>query len=52
VRLYFKFKLEEKLLMMDDENMIDEELLLLLGENERNNLHIGLPYWKYDRFNV
>ena len=38
--------------MMDDENMIDEELLLLLGENERNNLHIGLPYWKYDRFNV
>jgi hypothetical protein len=38
--------------MMDDGIMIDEELLLLLGGNESSNLHIGLPYWKYDRFKV
>lgn len=45
--------MEEQLLMMYEENMVnDEELLLLLEENERSNLHNGLPYWKYDRFSL
>ena len=45
--------MEEHLLMMYEENIVnDEELLLLLEENERSNLHNGLPYWKYDRFSL
>ena len=45
--------MEEQLLMMYEENMAnDEKLLLLLEENERSNLHNGLPYWKYDRFSL
>ena len=45
--------MQEQLLMMYEENMVnDEELLLLLEENERGNLHNGLPYWKYDRFSL
>ncbi|CAB3996644.1 Hypothetical predicted protein [Paramuricea clavata] len=43
----------EQLFMMYDENMIDdEELLLLLEENEHSNLHIGFPYWKYEKFSL
>ncbi|CAB3997309.1 Hypothetical predicted protein [Paramuricea clavata] len=43
----------EQLFMMYDENMIDdEELLLLLEENKHSNLHIGLPYWKYEIFSL
>jgi hypothetical protein len=38
---------------MYEENMIDDEdFFLLMEQNERNNLHIGLPYWKYDRFSL
>ena len=38
---------------MYKENMVDdEELLLLLEENERSNLHNGLPHWKYNGFSL
>ena len=46
-------KMEEALLLMNDANVInDEELFLLQEANRPRNLHIGLPYWKYERFSL
>ena len=45
--------MEEALLLMNDANVInDEELFLLQEANRPRNLHIGLPYWKYERFSL
>ena len=46
-------KMEEALLLMNDANIInDEELFLLQEANIPCNLHLGLFYWKYERFNL
>ena len=36
---------------MHDDGEIDEDEFLMPHEANRcRNLHVGLPYWKYDRF--
>lgn len=41
------------LVLMHDDGEIDEEEFLILHQaNQHRNLHVGLPYWKYDRFNL
>ena len=36
--------------MHDDGEIDDDEFLRLYEANRCRNLHVGLPYWKYDRF--
>ena len=38
-------------LLHDCGDIDDEELLLLVGDRQ-HNLHTGLPYCKYDKFNI
>ena len=38
-------------LLHDRGDIDDDELLLLVGDRQ-HNLHTGLPYFKYDRFNM
>ena len=38
--------------MLHDDCDIDGEELLLLMPFHRRNLHVGLPYSSYDRFNI
>lgn len=40
----------ELLILMHDDDEI--EYLVLYEANRRRNLHVGLPYYKYDRFNL
>ena len=45
--------MEEALLLINDANVINDEDLFLLHEANRPcNLHIGLTYWKYERFSL
>ena len=41
------------LVLMHEDGEIDEDEFLILNHaNQRRNLHGGLPYLKYDRFNL
>ncbi len=41
------------LFLLDEGVLNEEELLLLEGRNQhRRNLHLELPYWQYERFNL
>ena len=39
-------------LMYEDGEIDEDEFLILHGAHKRRTLHGGLPYWKYDRFNL
>ena len=39
-------------LMYDDGEIDGEEFLVLHQANPRKNVHNGLPYWKYEMFNL
>ncbi|XP_065065311.1 uncharacterized protein LOC135691389 [Rhopilema esculentum] len=44
---------EEMLALMHDDGEIDDDEFLVFHEaNRHGNLHVGLPYWKYERFNL
>ena len=43
---------EMLVLLHEDGEINEDEVLILNHANQRRNLHKGLPYWKYDRFNV
>eukprot|EP00795_Rhopilema_esculentum_P014961 gene14961-biopygen856 len=42
----------DMLYSLQDEGDIDDEELLILLDDHPKNLHVGLPYFKYKRFNV
>ena len=44
--------MEDFLYMLHDDGDIDDEELLLLMPIHRRNLHVGLPYSSYDRFDI
>ena len=46
--------MEDQLLFMLDESLINEEEWLWLRRGNRNqrNLHLELPYWRYERFSL
>ena len=44
--------MDDVLYLLHDRGEIDDEELLLLVGDRRDNLHTGLPYFKYDRFNI
>ncbi|XP_065055206.1 uncharacterized protein LOC135683782 [Rhopilema esculentum] len=43
--------MDDMLYLLHDEGDIDDEELLLLLDDHPKNLHVGLPYFKYERFN-
>ena len=45
-------KMEDFLYMLHDDGDIDDEELLLLMPIHSRNLHVGLPYSSYDRFDL
>ena len=47
-----KSKMDDFLYLLHDAGDIDDEELLLLVGNHSRNLHVGLPYFKYERFNI
>ena len=44
--------MDDLLYRLHDDGDIDDEELLLLMPTHRKNLHVGLPYSMYDRFNI
>ena len=45
-------KMGDFLYLLHDDGDIDDEELLLLLEDHPRNLHAGLPYFKYEPFNI
>ena len=39
-------------LLYDDEELSDDEFLILQVAGHGKGLHNGLPYWKYEKFNL
>ena len=44
--------MENVLYVLHEDNDSDDKELLLLMPNHRRNLHAGLPYFAYARFNI
>ena len=47
-----KSKIDNFLYLLHHAGDIDDEVLLLLVGNHSRNLHVGLPYFNYERLNI
>ena len=49
-----RVKMDENLrhLLYDDDELSDDEFLILQDAGHGKGLHNGLPYWKYEKFNL